>query len=563
MVNIGNVGKLLFLFFLFNVVHGVLYTYECDSTSFEFKVFNNDTMTHSYVINKGGTAAQWAVLTTGFVLQPGQTKVVSVFVSVPCGTPTGDYQLKLSVVRDDALVKDESKIIRITPAHYIEITPIKGVINSCVNDEVIASFNVSNKGNFTELINFSSDGTLFQDKLFLNPGDYQIINVSFIPKKLGANVFYVYANFTNGHSQATQIINATQCTSFFASVSPSFVSLCENDISTIKLYIKNIGNESEFYIKSNYSYLNISSPINIGKDEEKTIDIYVFSGCASGINSTKIVVYKPGSVEYTFPIIINNKRCFQPIVVPEKESDYLCSCENVSYKFNIYNPGNQEVEYSLVSEGSIFYENNQIFNITLEPNTDKQVIVNYTIPCTFSGEYNLSLKATAIHACAKEDTGVIKLKVLPWSKCEEVKISSPSVMPVNGSKIVVPVVVSNVGIRPASYNILITGSAVNNILGVSQSFTTLNPGESKSVEITLSADNISGRFINIEVYSVDNLARASTVVSFGNSFFNFSMVYYLIPIAVLSFFVLRKLFNKPKSKSNNGKGSDTSQPSQG
>jgi hypothetical protein len=363
---------------------------------------------------------------------------------------------------------------------------------------------------------------------------------------------------SSGQSRASVNINSTECTFFNATISQDYINLCENEEQVVSVIINNDDEGKWFFFNSSSFYFDLPGSIYVGPNSSITEEVTVYSGCDSGIISPSIRVWAEGARSVYLPIVLNVKGCYNPILVAQQSSDIACACESLNYTFSLYNPGIRNVTYALIpSDGLVIHDGEVINSIELPSGGSAQLSVNYSVPCNNLGEVNLTLNATAITTCGKSAMSLINILVSSWSECETVSVSSPVNVNVNDSQVTVPVSVMNVGVRPTSYNIVVSGSAISNLLGISKSFVTLEPGTSEVVELVFDGANITGDYVTVQAFSTDNLASDETVIVFGDVGFDISyLLYYLLLPAGLVVVVIALLFRSNFFKK--GKGTKSS-----
>ncbi|MFA5405735.1 MAG: hypothetical protein WC307_00010 [Candidatus Nanoarchaeia archaeon] len=528
----------------------------------EFVFTNDGSVIQNYVIQKSGPAASWTSLnpTTGFRLLPGQSKVVVGFTSIPATVNPGVYSLNVMVSSDTGYHSSQSVDFSVGSCHIVSVSAPESVYDGCINKALIIPLTIHNDGRYLERINLSSSvGSLSIDSLVLDVGDSQLVNLIVTPDSLGADSITVTAVTPDSESTFLIGVNVNECVFFNASLSSSYVNLCENQEELITLNIWNNNETNTYYFNSSSYYIDLPNSVTLSPNQLFSQQVTVYSGCDSGVVNPLINIWTAGSRVIGLPLVINARACYKPIIVVDVKNSVACACESVSYPFTIYNPGDQSMTYSLSSSvGQVLLDGSPINQLTLPIDGSEELTIDYVIPCGFSGDLNVSLFASAISACAKQSVDSVIVDVKSWNNCETVAVNAPTSIPVNESDLVLPVSVSNVGVRPASYNLVVTGSGVSNLLGVSKSFITLNPGETEVVELTFSAANITGAYVNVQAFSVDNVVSDSAMITFGGFLLNYNDFYlFLLPSAVIvlmTILLLRgKVFKNRKDSKDNAR----------
>ncbi len=551
-----NIGK-AFIFFLLVLslaeTGNALSACQCSTVNYEFGFTNNGNSVRHYNIQKSGSASSWAVVAPmTFDLQPGESRVVVAFIKVGCDVKEGEYVLSLKAVSDDDIIT-KSVALDVSSCHSVVVKPLSSLYDGCINKEMIIPFNVSNKGDYVEKINLSSEsGRLSIPSVILGKGDYQIVNLFYTPTKTGVNAAGITAMFGDEKAKAQASINVRECAFFNASLSDNYVNLCEDQEKTIYLTIQNGGKENTFFLNASEFFVDLPHTLTLGPNEKRRISITVYSGCQRKLVNSSLTIKATGAREIILPLVLNLRDCYLPIVVSHKLSDNACSCDNVSYDFTIYNAGNRAMTYSLSStKGDIYLDGSKVNEVNIPPDSSVDLTLKYNVPCSYEGKMFLNITAASVATCKKESTAGVKLAVSSFGDCEAVKLAAPGVSILNNSLFVVPVSIMNVGVKPASYRIVVSGTAMSNLMGISRSFVTLNPGEKEVIDLTFDPSNITGSFLNVQAFSLDNLASDSTVINFNKYALTKKDIYYLlIPSSVAALivgFALRSKFFKKKS----------------
>jgi len=532
----------------------------CGTVVSEFNFTNNLSSLQHYSIQKGGTAASWTAVTpTTFDLNPGESRLIVAFSKVDCDLPEGVYDLTLRATSEADLIL-KSTDLSVSSCHSIRLVQDDS-FSACVNTEVIVPLTVRNDGNYAEQVNLSSsNGLLSVQSIDLAPNSSEVIDLTFAPSVIGLSSVSVEAFFEGGVSSLDININASVCSFFEAFLSHDYFSLCEDEEELINITITNQGEGKEFYFGSSTDFfIDLPDSVFVEANETVTEEVIIYSSCASGLITPMISVWSEGAETIELPFILNLRGCYQPIIVAERASDNACACEGVNYLFELFNPGVRNITYALLPSAGNVYLDDQIVN-RIELPVDGSVVLklNHSIPCSYSGLMPLSLTVTAISSCNKNSSAFVNVSVVSWADCESVKVDGPSVIPSNVSPLTVPVSISNIGLRPTSYNVVVSGSALNNLLGVSRGFVTVNPGETEVVDLVLDADELTGSYLLVRVFSLDNLASDSTIIDFGSTgFTDYDFYFFFLPmgVGVLILIILTrsKLFNKGRTIKPRGK----------
>jgi len=564
---VRNIGKtlLLFLFlipFAFNIGLA-LNACQCDTLTTEFLISNNHSLVEHYTIQKSGSASTWATVTPQtFALAPGDSKTVIAFASIPCSAAPGDYLLELKAVSEDDVVT-QTKTFSVSTCHSFNISFANDTYSSCVGSKLTIPVNVTNTGKYIESINLlSSSGNLSLDAITLESGESTIINLTISPSFFGTESISVRAFNDNYDTSKTALLTGVECTFFSAHLNKNNIALCENEDQDIVLTLENLNDSTiTVYLNTNSTYIGYPSTVDLGPKEIKNITLSIHSTCDMQVLTPSLALHAQGSKEKTLPLILNFRSCYQPVVVSQVKSSNVCACENLSYKFNIFNSGTKTATYALTaSRGYITLNNKTISKIELGPDESTELTLNLKIDCDEQGDLPASIEAVGIGVCNRSSKDSVNLNIMSWGECEAVIIKASDTVTFNESgQLVIPVSVSNIGRRPASYNIEVSGSAAQYVLGISTGFVTLNPGEGKLIELTLKPENITKSSITITALSLDNLARDEKTITLYSEDYksHLDLYYFAIPIAIIvvvatMFFRMRTNKKVVKKKTTRG-----------
>jgi hypothetical protein len=527
----------------------------CQCTTFtnEFVFTNNKNTVQHYSIQKSGLASSWTTLTPfTFTLSPGQSETIVAFTKVPCNAQERLYDLIVKAVSENDLIS-KSIEFSVSSCHSVMISH-QGSYDACVNDQTVIPLTIANDGDYVEEVNLSSSiGELSTSSMILGIDESRELSLIIETRELGVYPARITVISSEGESLFYFNINSIECASFTASLSQDYVNLCEDEEAQVLLTINNQGSAKDFYLSSTY-FLDLPESVHLSANQVYTEPINVYSGCDSKVIKPSIRVWADGALSTELPLVVNVKGCYQPILIPKKESGAVCACEEVAQTFTLFNPGSKQVTYALnPSVGSVYYQGARIDNLVLGPDQTADLIVKHNVPCSYRGALSMSLNATSVSTCSKSAVSDVELIVSSLNICQAVNLGAPVSVPVtNTSTITVPVTVRNMGLRETSYDVVVGGSAMTNLLSISKSFLTLSPGDNEVVELVFDSSGITGSYVNVQVISSDELSSDSKVINFGSFFLGEFEIYYLfIPGAVVVLIVIlllrRKFFNKSKT----------------
>ncbi len=561
----GEVKALIFLslFFLVNSVAMAVNACQCKTVVTEFLFVNEHDAIQRYTINKGGTAATWLSTEHTFTLAPGDGKIIVALGTIPCSAAPGDYDLELKAVSEDGVLT-QTKVFSVSTCHSFNVEIAQDEYDVCIDSELIIPIIITNTGEYEEAVSISSsagslvDGTV----VILSKDENATITLAFTPDELITTGITVKAVSDNYEVSKALTINGIECSFFNAELSTDYVGLCENEDKSIDLILTNL-NDSDVkaYLLIDSLFIDAPGEVDLSANETKSVSLQIHSTCDAQVLTPVLRVYVNGSERKSLSLTLNFRSCYQPIIIASQKTDNVCACENTSYDFSIYNPGIKEMTYALSAGRGVISDENgsSISEIRLSPDGSAKLSIDSLIECDESGSIPITIKAVGISVCNKSSEDYVNLDVKSWSECEAVSVESIDAVFFNESgQIVIQVSISNIGRRPSSYNIEVSGSAMPYLLGINTGFVTLNPGESETVELTLKPYNFSDASIIITALSLDNLAKDTKVISLINTeyVFKFDFYYLLIPasVAVLMIIVFLRVGRKEKARDSTTKG---------
>ncbi|PIN72824.1 hypothetical protein COV21_00940 [Candidatus Woesearchaeota archaeon CG10_big_fil_rev_8_21_14_0_10_45_5] len=160
----------------------------------------------TFRVTSSGTASGFASLSQeNFMLLPGQSKEIYVFISPSCKT-SGQYSLK---IRFETLYEEKilSQEVQVFPYYNLVLNSKNLSSSFCANDSISFSFNLTNPGSFLEYykvsaLNISGRGVLSFKQAALLPGETKNISLSYSNLKPGN-----YKSYLSVESDATQLIS--------------------------------------------------------------------------------------------------------------------------------------------------------------------------------------------------------------------------------------------------------------------------------------------------------------------------------------------------------------------
>jgi hypothetical protein len=382
---------------------------QCNVIPTDFIFINNNDAIEHYTVYKEGLASSWNIPISDHTLTiiPSQGEKVVAFVSIPCDAAPGEYDLTLKAIpqRADHETITVTHAYTVSTCHSFDVVTENDSYDICVDSELLVPINISNTGEFEETINIeASHGNLSSDTVILAKGESAVINFSYKTNELKSNLINIKAY--NDEFVATKSLNVTsiECSFFEAELLRDNIAMCENEDENITLRITNLDNKTNtIYIDLESDFIGAPDEVVLEPLEERDVDLQVHSTCDTQILTRSISLYTIGSDRKNLFLILNFRGCYQPIVISDIKTSNACACEELSYEFNLYNPGTKEMTYALSPSRGILYDEdgNVTKKVTLSPDESNKLILNLTLDCDELGYVPITLTATGLSVCNK------------------------------------------------------------------------------------------------------------------------------------------------------------------
>ncbi len=588
--------KILLIFVFFLLVNPVIFSTDVfsdrqtielcprETDVFVDRVRNDEDVARNYNIILGGSASSWAVVApAGFILVPGEEKIVYVYTTAPRDTRAGNYNLQVNV---------DSGASRRTINHVVKIKECYGFSLSAASTsgEVCPSASTSfravltNSGEFAQNFNLNLDGSLSsssvlsENAFILQAGESKniVVNTN-APSESGSYNLELNANSERGSERIEFNLNVNECYQYELNLrsESDTVSMCERTITSVPFSIKNKGTTSnDFNIKIEdgpvWARLNMDQ-VSLNVNESKTFLVALAPDYDKTGNYSIVVAVSPerGDVAArgTFNAEVRDCHAVELEVVPLE--DTVCKGLTGTYTVNIKNNGERRKNYNILLDAPLWVRLTGESSVNLNPGRSTNVAL-FARPeeDTPEGEYAIKVLVSALDTSGTSAEETINLNVLGSDECfsADITLRYENIVVHRDSGLLVPLTFANEGSKSAEYNIVLGGSAAE-FANLAERKLNLESGEEKNVDVYIApqldtslgnyvldvALNVNDAVLNsktINVEVTDDPSRVTVIngdETAGNSGKNFLMenkFFVFLFLALVLIVILAVLFGR-------------------
>ena len=502
-------------------------------TVYQFTVTNNGNEIDTYTVSKSGSAANWVIVSPpGFVLEPGNSETLFVYVTPSKNARSGDYILDISVTGDKAGTKTSSVNLKVGECHAVKINPIDSFQEICTGESTSYTFAVQNTGQWTENVRLSLAGSaaqwssLSEEFLRLEPEESKSVTLFADPVANEVGDFDVTVTVRSLESNALISeefelkINGCYGVELFAD--ENFASFCENSEVTVPLVIKNPGTASNSYNLdiSGADWVSLEqTQITLDAGQQRTVDAVLFPGfnVQGKFPITVTADTQFGDKSDDIILTANVMKCHDISVSISEEDDVICPRTSKTYSADIMNTGTKTERFSLSLSAPTWVklsENSVVLDASETATIDIIVEPEATVP---PGRYGVTLESTSLEPSAVKDKDSMFIEIATKDSCFGVRTTAEKefIKVAYGEGTLVPIVVENQGSETEVFELDVSGSGAV--------FSQLNPSS-----ITITGNSAETIYLYVAVpektekdtYSVTVSARdESGVVSSSSNIF--------------------------------------------
>ncbi|MEM4248161.1 MAG: hypothetical protein QXH80_02755, partial [Candidatus Nanoarchaeia archaeon] len=460
--------------FSFGAVTGEQTVCATDTILYILPVMNGEKQ-DSFTVSLSGDAAKWAVAApAGFILEPGLTEQVYVYVTPSSGALPGSYDLKVTVNGQSAGRQDQLLKVNVGDCHSASLTALEVEQDVCADSSVKYTLTLANTGKYTENFAISTTGpaaawtTLSDTVVKLKAGESKEIQATVKPAadQTGAFDLTITARSDNSNAAASAKVkvNSNNCYEFALMPDKNFFDFCENSDVTIPLTIRNNGEAANTFDLSisgpSWASLETAS-VDVAPGSEKVANLKLFPGFGiAGNFDIKVTAKgKLGGVAETQTITANVKTCHSTDLKIATEEDTLCPFTSRMYEVSLVNTGQFDESYAITVGGANWVSVDKNF-VDLKAGESVKFNLRIDPKDVPSGDYVLAVDAVSQGPSKTGARDELVVTITPKDGCFGVQTTAAltrvEVAPGEGA--LVPVIIENKGTEESTYNIEVSGT---------------------------------------------------------------------------------------------------------
>jgi uncharacterized membrane protein len=501
-------------------------------TTYQFTVINTGDEIDTYTVSKSGSAAAWALTSPpGFVLAPGNSQSIFVYVTPAKGARTGTYELDITVTADKAGPQSSSVSLDVGECHALTASSQQTSQTICTGELTSYELSISNLGQWSENTQLSLAGSaapwssLSYEYLRLNKGESGTITVSVEPRanEVGDFDLTVTARSLESNALTSQNfdLRINGCYGMSLTADENFASFCENSEVKIPIILRNTGTATNTYDLSisgaEWSAVD-QKQVSLAAGESRIVNAVLFPGYGIyGKYNFKLVADSiHGDDSESVDLTANVLKCHDVGLTLSTQEDKVCPRTLKTYTAEITNTGTKSERFSLALRAPSWVTLDKT-TLSLSEGESTTAIITVAPTQVIPGKHPITLEVQSIEGSSVSAKGTLNVEVASESSCFGVRtiVERSQVRVAYGEGTLVPIVVENVGSETETYSFDISGDGV--------SFAQLNPSS-----ITVNGNSADTTYLYIAVpektekesYSIIVSARdESGVVSSSNTIY--------------------------------------------
>ena len=459
--------------FSFGAITGEQTVCATDTVLYILPVTNGEKQ-DSFTVSLSGDAAKWAVAApSGFILDPGATEQVYVYVTPSSGALPGSYDLKVTVNGQSAGRQDQLLKVNVGDCHSASLTALEVDQEVCADSAVKYTLTLANTGKYTENFAISTTGpasawtTLSDTVAKLKAGESKEIVATIKPAadQTGAFDLTITAkSVSNAAASAKVKVNSNNCYEFALTPDKNFFEFCENSDVTIPLTVRNNGEAANTFDLSvsgpSWASLETSS-IDVAPSSEKIANLKLFPGFGvSGNFDIKVnAAGQQGGVATTQTITANVNTCHSTDLKIASAEDMLCPFTSRMYEVSLANTGEFDESYAITVSGANWASVDKNF-VELKAGESAKFNLQIDPKDVPAEDYVLSVEAVSQGPSKTGAKDVLVTTITPKEGCFGVlttaALTKVEVAPGDGA--LVPIIIENKGTEESTYNIEVSGT---------------------------------------------------------------------------------------------------------
>ncbi len=444
-----------------------------DTALFVLPLTNHGANSDSYTISLVGDGAKWAVAApSGFVLKPGQSNSVYIYVTPSLAAQPGTYSLD-AIVNSGLSGKTITNYkVVVDDCHASVLTAESSSLNACACTPGKYYLTLENTGRYSETFAIKVSGAGAQyatpnpSEVRLGPNERRDVEVSVMTPCSAVGDYDLTVSAVSKESNAVAnvplVLKSEACYNFDFVPDKTYLSFCENAQAKIPLNIQNKGIvDNNYYLKvtgpSWASLESTSAQAMAGKLAVVNLILFPRLGTAGDFKVNVEATSARGEQKVSREIVANVLQCYAANVKILAEQDTICPGTEKAYSVQVSNLGKYDSDFVLSTSGTGFAS---LDATSVKLKAGESATVNLIASPKDTEPADYAVKVLAEQAGVVSASDQLVLKVLPRNSCFGVR-TTPAEQQVNvarGQGALIPVVVENLGRESATYNLDVSGS---------------------------------------------------------------------------------------------------------
>ena len=486
-------------------------------TTYQFTVINTGDEIDTYTVSKSGSAAAWALTSPpGFVLAPGTSQSIFVYVTPAKGAQTGSYGLEITVTADKAGPQTSSVSLTVGECHALEASAQQISKTICTGESTSYELSVHNMGQWSENMQLSLAGSaapwssLSYEYLRLNKGESGTITISVDPRanEVGDFDLTVTARSLESNALASQNfdLRINGCYGMSLTADENFASFCENSEVRIPVILRNTGTAQNTYDLSisgaEWSAVD-QKQVALAAGESRVVQAVLFPGYSIyGKYNFKLVAESIHGEDFeSVDLTANVLKCHDVGLTLATHEDRICPRTSKTYTAEITNTGTKTERFALALRAPS-WANLDKTTLSLGAGESATASITVTPVQVIPGKHPITLEVQSIEGSSVSVKDTLNVEVASESSCFGVQTTAErsQVRVAYGEGTLVPIVVENVGSETETYSFDISGDGA--------SFAQLNPSS-----VTVKGNSADTTYLYIAVPEKTEKASYSIIVS--------------------------------------------------
>jgi len=454
------------------------------------KVKNTGTITDTYSVDVDLPAGwELGLIRSDFSLGAGQTGEINPFLIsyIPSNTKPGVYKIDIIVKSSnnptDTMVK--SVYIDILSCHSVDIEVVDNVKSTCKENpgETVYNMKVKNNGKYSETFDIvSSEGwaSPSMNKITIGVGETKSFDVTLSPPSglSGSQnvIVTIKSKTTYAENSKTLTLNLEPCYAVSAILNPTSKQACLGDSATFDLTVKNLGKADSFIITTPDWIDSSLKNLQLGDGEQKTFSL---TANPTELGSAAFDV----SIDSDFSVTevvgtVSTEECRDVTVFLFPDDKTACMGDVVEYTITIKNTGKKGDTFDITTT----YGTPEVSSVEVGAGQTKSI--DYIFDTEgLTGNLIVGVKAKSSNSEIFDQASSKLVLEECYSASVDIVEEQQDVCPFFDTSFTV--LVKNTGKMVDSYNLKVDKHT---------EIFSLNPGETKNIDVPILANVDSGEF---------------------------------------------------------------------